>query len=184
VGPGVGRGFGPAAGLLPGLAATMNPIRAKILTISDSANQGTREDKSGPAIADHLRANGFEVSDPEIIPDEKDQITKWLRNVISSQQADVIFTTGGTGIAARDITPEAVREVIDREIPGFGEQMRQSGRAFTPLASLSRGLAGAAGTVLIVTLPGSPKGALQSLNAILELVPHVHDLLNGRTAHK
>jgi molybdopterin adenylyltransferase len=159
-------------------------IRAKILTISDSAHQGTREDKSGPAIADRLRVAGYQVSDPEVVPDERNQIADWLRAVIHSQQADVIFTTGGTGVAARDITPEAVRDVIDREIPGFGEVMRQSGREFTPLASLSRGIAGAAGTVLIVTLPGSPKGALQSLNAILELVPHVHDLLNGRTAHK
>ncbi len=159
-------------------------IRAKVLTISDSANQGTREDKSGPAVAAHLRNSGFSVSEPEVVPDERDQIATWLRAVIKSKSADVIFTTGGTGVAARDITPEAVREVIDREIPGFGELMRQSGREFTPLSSLSRGLAGAAGTVLIVTLPGSPRGALQSLNAILELVPHVHDLLNGRTAHK
>jgi len=159
-------------------------IRAKILTISDSAHQGTREDKSGPAIADHLRAVGFTVDDPEVIPDEREKIATWLRAVIDSRQADVIFTTGGTGVAPRDVTPEAVRDVIDREIPGFGELMRQAGREFTPLASLSRGLAGVAGTVLIVTLPGSPRGALQSLNAILELVPHVHDLLNGRTAHK
>jgi molybdopterin adenylyltransferase len=159
-------------------------LRAKILTISDSVHQGTRQDKSGPTIADHLRTKGFTVSEPEVLPDERPQITTWLRSVIKSQQADIIFTTGGTGVSARDITPEAVREVIDREIPGFGELMRQSGRAFTPLASLSRSLAGSAGTVLIVALPGSPKGALQSLNAILELVPHVHDLLNGRTAHK
>jgi len=159
-------------------------LRTKILTISDSVHQGTREDKSGPAIADHLRAAGYTVSDPEVLPDEQDQITTWLRTVINSQHTDIIFTTGGTGIAPRDITPEAIREVIDREIPGFGELMRQSGRQFTPLASLSRSLAGSAGTVLIIALPGSPKGALQSLNAILELVPHVHDLLNGRTAHK
>jgi molybdopterin adenylyltransferase len=159
-------------------------IRAKVLTISDSVHQGTREDKSGPALIDHLRTHGYTVSDPEIVPDERDQIAAWLRAVIQNQLADVVFTTGGTGVAPRDITPEAVRDIIDREIPGFGELMRQSGREFTPLSSLSRGLAGAAGTVLIVTLPGSPRGALQSLNAILELVPHVHDLLNGKTAHK
>ncbi len=159
-------------------------IRAKILTISDGVSHGTRQDKSGPAIADRLRDEGYQLSDPEVLPDEQDQIAAWLRKVIQTNQTDVIFTTGGTGVAPRDITPEAVRDVIDREIPGFGELMRQSGRAFTPLASLSRGLAGTAGTVLIVTLPGSPKGALQSLGAILELVPHVHDLLNGRTEHK
>jgi molybdopterin adenylyltransferase len=159
-------------------------IRAAILTISDGVHHGTRVDKSGPALAERLRATGFTVSDPEVCPDEREQIAAWLRNVAHKRLADVIFTTGGTGVAPRDVTPEAVRDVIYREIPGFGEVMRQSGRAFTPLASLTRGLAGVAGSTLIVTLPGSPKGALESLGAILELVPHVHDLLNGRTAHE
>jgi molybdenum cofactor synthesis domain-containing protein len=95
----------------------------------------------------------------------------------------VIFTTGGTGIAARDVTPEAVRAVLDREIPGFGEVMRARGRESTPLAALSRSLAGTRGPVLIVTLPGSPKGAVESLNAIVELVPHVLELLRGQTSH-
>lgn len=159
-------------------------IRAAILTISDGVHQGTRVDKSGPALAEHLRATGFTVSDPEVCPDEREQIAAWLLNVAHKRLADVIFTTGGTGVAPRDVTPEAVRDVIDREIPGFGEVMRQSGRVFTPLASLTRGLAGVAASTLIVALPGSPKGALESLGAILELVPHVHDLLNGRTAHE
>jgi molybdenum cofactor synthesis domain-containing protein len=159
-------------------------IRAAVLTVSDGAHQGTRVDRSGPALVERLRAAGFAVSEPVVVPDERDQITAWLRAVIERRSADVVFTTGGTGVALRDITPEAVRDVIDREIPGFGELMRQTGRASTPFASLSRGMAGVAGTVLIVTLPGSPKGALESLGAILELVPHVHDLLNGQTAHE
>jgi molybdenum cofactor synthesis domain-containing protein len=162
---------------------TPKNIRAAVLTVSDGVHNGTRVDTSGPALVDRLRAEGFTTSPPEVVPDEREQIAQWLRAVSKDRLADVVFTTGGTGVAPRDITPEAVRDVIDREIPGFGEAMRQSGRVFTPLASLSRGMAGVAGTVLIVTLPGSPKGALESLGAILELVPHVHDLLNGRTAH-
>lgn len=158
-------------------------IRAAVLTISDGVHHGTRLDTSGPALADHLRSAGFTISATEVIPDEREQIAARLREIVKDRLADVVFTTGGTGVAPRDVTPEAVRDVIDREIPGFGEWMRQSGRASTPLASLSRGLAGAAGTVLIVTLPGSPKGAMESIGAILELVPHVHDLLSGRTGH-
>ncbi len=165
-------------------AASANGIRVLVLTVSDGVHAGTRVDKSGPAVVEKLRSAGFTVSDPTVLPDERDQIAAWLRGVKDNRLADIVFTTGGTGLALRDITPEAVRDVIDREIPGFGELMRQSGRAFTPLASLSRGLAGVAGNVLIVTLPGSPKGALESIGAILELVAHVHDLVNGRTAHE
>jgi molybdopterin adenylyltransferase len=161
----------------------MKTIRAVVLTVSDGAHQGTRVDQSGPALVERLRARGFAVAGPVVLPDERDEIAGWLRGVVEEGSADAVFTTGGTGIAPRDITPEAVRDVIEREIPGVGELMRQAGRASTPFASLSRGMAGVAGTVLIVTLPGSPKGALESLDAILELVPHVHDLLNGRTAH-
>ena len=94
-----------------------------------------------------------------------------------------IFTTGGTGIALRDVTPEATRSILDREIPGFGEVMRSKGRESTPLAVLSRSLAGTRGRVLIVNLPGSPRGAVESLDAIVELAPHVLDLLHGKTEH-
>ena len=161
----------------------INAHRAIVMTISEGFNHGTRVYTSGPALVEHLRDAGFMAPDPEVLPDERNQIAARLRAIARQCLADVVFTTGGTGVAPRDVTPEAVRDVIDREVPGFGELMRQAGRAFTPLASLTRGLAGVAEATLIVTLPGSPKGALQSLGAILELVPHVHDLLNGRTAH-
>jgi molybdenum cofactor synthesis domain-containing protein len=159
-------------------------IRALVLTISDGVYAETRIDRSGPGVAERLRAAGFGLTGIEVLPDERDRIAGRLREIAERSLADVVFTTGGTGLAPRDVTPEAVRDVIDREVPGFGETMRASGRKFTRLASLSRSLAGVAGRTLIVALPGSPKGALESLDAILELVPHVHDLLNGRTAHE
>ena len=119
----------------------------------------------------------------EAIPDETAEIGARLATLADGGQVSAIFTTGGTGVAPRDVTPEATRAVIDREIPGLGELMRASGREVTPLAVLSRSVAGTRGRVLIVNLPGSPKGAVESLDAIVELVPHVLELLRGRTEH-
>ena len=156
---------------------------AAVLTISDSAAAGTRADRSGPALRDRLERLGWRVTVMEVIPDEVSQISGRLATLADGGQVSAIFTTGGTGVAPRDITPEAARAVLDREIPGFGELMRARGLASTPLAVLSRSLAGTRGRVLIVTLPGSPKGAVESLDAIVELVPHVLELLRGHTEH-
>ena len=158
-------------------------IRAAVITVSDSAHQGTREDQSGPAVATHLQDKGFEIAGRRVIPDEREEIAQCLRQLAERGSAQVIFTTGGTGIAPRDVTPDATRDVIDREIPGIGELMRSKGLASTPFSVLSRGLAGTKGGVLIINLPGSVRGAVESIDAILELVPHVLDLINGRTGH-
>jgi molybdenum cofactor synthesis domain-containing protein len=156
---------------------------AAVLTISDSVSQGARADRSGPAVRERLEQLGWKVAVVEVIPDEAAEIGRRLATLADGGQVAAIFTTGGTGVAPRDVTPEATRAVLDREIPGFGELMRALGRKSTPLAVLSRAVAGTRGRVLIVNLPGSPKGALESLDAIVELVPHVLDLLQGQTEH-
>ena len=158
-------------------------IRIAILTVSDSAANGTREDRSGPRLRERVEALGWLVCSYQIVPDESDEISNILRKLADSGEASVILTTGGTGVALRDVTPEATRTVIEREIPGLGEVMRAEGRKVAPFAALARGLAGIRGRTLIVNLPGSPKGAVESLDAIVNLIPHVVDLLEGRTAH-
>jgi molybdenum cofactor synthesis domain-containing protein len=157
--------------------------QAAVLTISDSVTAGTRTDRSGPAVRDRLEHLGWKVSVMETIPDEAAQITARLAALADGGQVSAIFTTGGTGLAARDVTPEATRAAIHREIPGLGELMRARGREATPLAVLSRAVAGTRGRVLIINLPGSPKGAVESLDAIVEVVPHVLELLRGHTDH-
>jgi len=158
-------------------------IHAAVLTISDSVAAGTRIDRSGPAVRDRLEQLGWQVSLMDVLPDERTQISSRLAVLADAGQMSAIFTTGGTGVALRDVTPEATRAVIDREIPGLGELMRARGLKATPLAVLSRAIAGTRGRVLIVNLPGSPKGAVESLDAIVEVVPHVLELLRGHTEH-
>jgi molybdenum cofactor synthesis domain-containing protein len=154
-----------------------------VFTVSDSAHAGTRQDASGPAVRARLEQLGFAVAAVEVVPDDVSAISQRLSAVADAGQVGAIFTTGGTGIAGRDVTPEATRLVIEREIPGIGEVMRAAGRGSTPFAALSRATAGIRGGVLIVNLPGSPRGAVESLDAIVELVPHMLELLSGKTEH-
>jgi len=158
-------------------------IRVAVVTISDSCHNGTREDLSGPALCAQVRGSGWEVVQTAVLPDEASEIGGLLKSLCDSGTVDAIFTTGGTGVAARDVTPEVTRSILEKEIPGIGELIRAEGLKITPLAVLSRSLAGSRGSTLIVNLPGSPKGAKQSLDAIVRVVPHLVDLLHGRTGH-
>jgi molybdopterin adenylyltransferase len=164
------------------MSATLpQPARAVVLTISDSRTSGERADLSGPAVVASLKAAGFTVEGAYLVPDEQPQIETALRSYAA--QAELVVTTGGTGIAPRDVTPEATRAVCARILDGFAERMRAAGARRTPLAALSRALSGTCGHALIVNLPGSPEGAVTSLDAVLDLIPHALLLLSGKDAH-
>jgi len=158
-------------------------IRVAVLTISDSAVAGTREDLSGPALEQRARELGWTVVAKRLLSDEVMEIAKVLVELADGGEVDVILTTGGTGLALRDVTPEATRAVAHREVPGFGELMRAEGLKTTRMAPMSRGGAATRGSALIVNLPGSPRGAIDSLNVVAGLIPHAVDLLHGRTQH-
>jgi|SRR5579863_4827057 molybdenum cofactor synthesis domain-containing protein len=158
-------------------------IGVAIVTISDSAAAGTREDHSGPALEARVSELGWTIAERSLVPDSADAISKALSALADFESIDLVLTTGGTGVSPRDVTPEAVQSIAEKDIPGFGEVMRAHGRKTTIFAPLSRGGGYTRGTTLILTLPGSPRGAVDSLNAVAELIPHVVDLLHGRTEH-
>ena len=155
-------------------------IRAGVLTISDKASRGERADTSGDAIRELLTSIDAAVQRSEVVPDERDRIAATLRAWADSDELDLIVTTGGTGLGPRDVTPEATAEVIERPVPGLGELMRSAGAKHTPMAALSRGVAGVRGRCLIVNLPGSPKGVRENLSSVIDLLPHAVELLRGR----
>lgn len=155
-------------------------ISVGILTVSDTAARGGREDLSGATIREMVGSVGGEVVAYQVVADEADQIASVLRQWADERGLDLILTTGGTGLSPRDVTPEATRSVLEREIPGMAEAMRAEGLKKTPRAMLSRALAGTRGRSLIVNLPGSPKGVRESLGAILDVLPHALEILQAR----
>ena len=157
-------------------------LTAAVVTVSDSCARGVRKDLSGPAVAQLLQKLRFEVVAQEVVPDDTIQIQNLLIRL--ARAAQFVVTTGGTGIALRDVTPEATVAVCDRFLDGVAERMRSEGVKKTPFAALSRALCGVRGRSLILNLPGSPAAAVQSLEAVAALIPHALDLLSGRTEHK
>ncbi|MBI5944673.1 MAG: MogA/MoaB family molybdenum cofactor biosynthesis protein [Chloroflexi bacterium] len=157
-------------------------MRFGILTISDRSSRGERADASGPALADLVRAQNWLVTEQAILPDEESAIRAALTDWVDSRKFDVILTTGGTGFAPRDVTPEATRAVIERDAPGLAEVMRSESMKKTPHAMLSRAVAGIRKRTLIVNLPGSPKGALENLQTILPVLSHAVQLLSDDPA--
>lgn len=156
-------------------------MRAAVLTVSDRASAGAMSDESGPAVHRILTAAGFEVSDVALVPDERDQIAAFL--VAAAEDHALVVTTGGTGLSPRDVTPQATRPLLDYEVPGLAEQMRAVGLRSTPMAALSRSLAGVRGRTLILNLPGSVRGASESLEAVVPVLGHAVALLAGQTHH-
>jgi molybdopterin adenylyltransferase len=156
-------------------------LTAAVVTVSDSCSRGEREDVSGPAVAQILQQLHFSVTVREVVPDDSTLIQNLLIRL--TREVRFVVTTGGTGIAPRDVTPEATVAVCDRLLDGVAERMRSEGSKKTPFAALSRGVCGVRGQALILNLPGSPGGAAESLAAVAALIPHAIELLSGKTEH-
>ncbi len=158
-------------------------IRVGILTVSDLGSRGEREDTAGRALRDKVEERGWSVECYDIVPDERDVISGRLREWADDTGLELILTTGGTGFSDRDVTPEATLEVLEKQAPGIPEAMRAAGLQKTPMAILSRGVAGIRKRTLILNLPGSMKGAVESLEAVREALPHAVDVILGRPGH-
>jgi molybdenum cofactor synthesis domain-containing protein len=156
-------------------------LTAAVVTVSDSCARGERQDASGPAVAKLLEELHFSVAASAVVPDDPIQIQNLLIRL--AREVRFVVTTGGTGIAVRDVTPEATAAVCDRMLVGVAEQMRSVGSKKTPFAALSRGVCGVRGKALILNLPGSPAGAVESLEAVAGLIPHAIEVLGGKTEH-
>jgi molybdenum cofactor synthesis domain-containing protein len=154
-------------------------FKAVVITISDRGSRGERKDTSGPEIVAMLQQIGIEIVGQSIIPDEKELIRQSLIEWCDGEKTDLILTTGGTGVSPRDVTPDATREIIEREIPGMAEEMRRRSAAITPRAMISRAIAGIRGQTLIINLPGSPKGALENLSVVLPALTHTIEKIKG-----
>jgi molybdopterin adenylyltransferase len=161
--------------------AALHGTSAAVLTVSDSCSRGEKADLSGPAVAEALERRNFRVVARGVVADECAAIQEKLIELCRS--ARLVVTTGGTGIAPRDVTPEATSAVCDRMVEGIAEQMRMQGARKTRFAALSRAVCGVRGTSLILNLPGSPAGAVESLESVIDLLPHALELIAGRTAH-
>jgi molybdenum cofactor synthesis domain-containing protein len=157
----------------------MKTIQAAVVTISDTGYTGQRADVSGPVLADLVEEMGAEVVRREIIPDEREEIVRLLVHLADEQDVDLVLTTGGTGVTPRDVTPEATSVVIEREMPGLAEALRFEGYRRTPLAVISRGLAGVRGKTLIVNFPGNPKAVREGMETLAPVLPHAVRMIRG-----
>lgn len=162
-------------------SSTPDAFRAAVLTVSDSCARGERNDLSGPAVSRALQQHHFLIVETRVVADEHAAIQKAIMDL--ARRARLVVTTGGTGISTRDVTPEATRSVCGRMLDGVAERMRREGEKKTPFAALSRGVCGVCGNSLVLNLPGSPTGAVESLQAVVDVLPHAIQILAGKTEH-